>query len=184
MKRSILFAVVGAAALACTAAFAHDCCSHCGCQQNVTKVCRLVCEMKEVKEVCYDCKCEDFCIPGPSCKCGQKRECSCAARHGQRTVDVWQPSTCATIHTRHHLLKREVVKQVPTYKWVVETVCGGCAGKCAQQSLPPGAAEMAGPKPDLSDKTTAENKQSSTSGVVPASHRTKSVLGKFFGQAN
>lgn len=179
MKSSIVMAPL--AALICGLAFAHDrCCEHCGCQHNVKKVCRVVCEMKEEKEICYDCKCEDFCIPGPSCKCGEKCECSCAARHGYIRRNIWEPSDCATVHTRHLLLRREVVKKVPTYKWVVEYVCCDCegAGACAQQPLPPEAEQLAGPKPDLSDEQAA---QPARQAIVPSGYRSLPVVGKLFG---
>ena len=83
------------------------CCDHCGCQSCVQRVCRRVCEMKEVKSYEYQCKCEEFCVP----------TCS----HGRCGHDC---GTCsAEVRTKKKLLKVEVVKKVPTYKWVVEHVC-------------------------------------------------------------
>ncbi len=41
-------------------------CGHCNCDCECTKVCRLVVEEKKVQVVCWGCKCEDFCLPGPS----------------------------------------------------------------------------------------------------------------------
>jgi hypothetical protein len=47
-------------------------CDGCGCGcGDGSKVCRLVCEEKEIEVTCYDSKCEDFCEPGP-CKMGCK----------------------------------------------------------------------------------------------------------------
>ena len=42
------------------------CCAHCGCANSCQKVCRLVCEEKKVDVLCWGCKCENFCVPGPS----------------------------------------------------------------------------------------------------------------------
>src|SRR6186713_1941782 len=86
------------------------CCDHCGCQSCVRKVCRRVCEMKEVKSYEYQCKCEEFCVP----------TCS----HGRCGHDCGACS--AEVRTKTKLFKVEVIKKVPTYKWVVEHVCAGC----------------------------------------------------------
>jgi hypothetical protein len=47
-----------------SAAFAGDCCVHCGCQTSCCKVCRLVPVVKRVTEPVYDCECYEFCLPG------------------------------------------------------------------------------------------------------------------------
>ncbi len=57
------------------------CCAECGCRCNVKKVCRLVCEEKEVKEIEWDCKCEDFCLPGKSEVCCEKCKCDPCKPH-------------------------------------------------------------------------------------------------------
>lgn len=97
-------------------------CHHCGCCQNCKKVCRLKCEKKKETTTEYTCECEDFCIPGPSKKCGVKTQCACDGHH--RAI-LWQP-TCARVHTRKKLVKKEVTKEVPDYKWVVEEYCCAC----------------------------------------------------------
>lgn len=97
-------------------------CQHCGCCQNCKKVCRLKCEKKKETKTEYTCECEDFCIPGPSKKCGVKKEHDCQGHH--RTI-LWQP-TCARVRTRKKLVKKEVTKEVPDYKWVVEEYCCVC----------------------------------------------------------
>ncbi len=84
-------------------------CDHCGCCDQVRKVCRVVCVMEEVKTVAYDCVCEDFCIPGPSHRCGCREIC-----------------TCGEVRTRRKLVKHEVVKKVPKYRCVVEHLCPNC----------------------------------------------------------
>lgn len=102
-----------------------DCCSHCGCGQCSKKVCRLKCEMRPVTTFRYECKCEDFCVPGPSKYCGKCKVPDCNARCGYRTETKWQP-TCGCVRTRKLLVKVPVTKQVPTYTCEVVNICGGC----------------------------------------------------------
>lgn len=128
------------------------CCHHCGCHDNLQKTCRLVCEEKEIKEPKYSVKCEDFCVPGPSKRCGKECECDCNSWFGHTCKWIWEPTTCAAVHTRKVLVKEEVKKKVPSYKWVVEYQCGGCGhcgahekvvdAKTAAQLQPPVPSEM------------------------------------------
>ena len=97
-------------------------CQHCGCQRNCRKVCRLVCETKKESKTEYSSECEDFCIPGPSKKCGVHFHCDCNGHH--RKI-IWQPN-CAKVHTRKTLVKEQVSKEVPNYKWVVDEYCCVC----------------------------------------------------------
>jgi hypothetical protein len=97
-------------------------CHHCGCQRNCRKVCRLVCETTKEKKTEYSCECEDFCLPGPSKKCGVKVECDCTGHH--RKI-IWKP-TCAKVHTRKKLVREEKTKEVPTFKWEVDVYCCVC----------------------------------------------------------
>jgi hypothetical protein len=102
------------------------CCSRCGCPDNCCKVCRPVPDVKEVKEVCWDVKCEDFCVPGPSCCCGKVEkhdDCGCWS------YKIWKPN-CGHVRTRKLLVKKEVTRKVPTTKWVVEDVCAHCKSEC------------------------------------------------------
>lgn len=103
-------------------------CERCGCDSSCQKVCRLVCEMKETTKVTYCCKCEDFCVPGPSVRC--KPDCNCGQCESCQKYN-WQP-TCADVRTKKVLDKKveKVVK--PTYRWVVEYLCPTCC-KCAPQ---------------------------------------------------
>jgi len=123
--------VLFAALLAVTSwAGGHRCC-HCGRESGCQKVCRLVCETKEVTKVTYDCKCEDICVPGPStrtpaCSCGSCDECG-------RKAYIWTPH-CAQVKTRKVPVKREEKVLKPTYKWVVEYVCGQCAADHAHHA--------------------------------------------------
>jgi hypothetical protein len=90
-----------------------DCCSHCGQKCHVKKVCRVVCEEKEVKTPKYSVECEDFCVPGKSHK------------HGCAYVP-----TCGCVRTRKKLVKTEEVKKVPSTKCVVEYLCEDCCQRC------------------------------------------------------
>ena len=118
MKTIIFSALALTLALAWTSRAAADCCEHCGCQCECQKVCRLICETKKVSKVTYGCECEDVCVPGPSDHCVTYDECGCK-KH------VYTP-TCATVRMRKKLVKHEEVKEVPSYRWVVENVCPAC----------------------------------------------------------
>ena len=98
-----------------------DCCQHCGCNANCCKVCRCVPDVKKVPKTTYSCECEDFCVPGPSEHCVVCDECG-------NKQHIYTP-TCATMHTRKKLVKHETVKEVKTYKWVVESLCPACCAK-------------------------------------------------------
>lgn len=102
-------------------------CAHCGCCSHLRKVCRVVPETKEVVEVCWDVKCEDFCVPGPSKLCGVCRECDDC---GSWRRFIWKPG-CAEVRTRKVPVKREVKRQVQTFRWEVVTVCDACCRRCA-----------------------------------------------------
>ncbi len=142
--RPILLGLFTVACLvANSTAQAGDCCGQCGCQCPVRKVCRLVCEMKTEKKTVYDCKCEDFCVPGPSECVGTKcptceDTCKCQCRLERWFAEhcpekIYKP-TCAEVHTKKLLVKKTVEKKVPSYKWVVEYVCDGCANNCCRQN--------------------------------------------------
>jgi hypothetical protein len=105
------------------------CCAHCGCHCCLKPVCRIVCETKEVKETVYECACEDFCVPGPSkqvgCYCETDPNCPCHIEQ----KPIYKPCWCDMFH-RKKLVKKEIVKEVPVYKCVVEYVCADCCGRC------------------------------------------------------
>lgn len=123
-------------------------CQHCGCDCACQKVCHLVCEEKKVVVTCWGCKCEDFCVPGPSkpgCKqcetvcefCGEddsKEICVRPKKFGWRE---WCPG-CASVYTKKKLMRRTITKKVPSYKWVIEDLCEKCEKKVANVQVPPG----------------------------------------------
>ncbi|HUY34694.1 MAG TPA: hypothetical protein VMV69_18255 [Pirellulales bacterium] len=114
-------------------------CDHCGCRQECKKVCRLVHGTKKETKTEYGCECEDFCVPGRSRKCGVKCDCD-AHGHKYRHI-VWQP-TCAEVRTRKKLVKKDISKEVPDDRWVVEEICRGC-GRCLGRTEPSDAPSLA-----------------------------------------
>jgi hypothetical protein len=141
MRTCNLVVAAAAIVLSASSAQAGHFCHHCGCERNCKKVCRLECGTKKETKTEYAAECEDFCVPGHSKKCGVKIECDGQGHHHRKVI--WQP-TCAKVHTRKKLVKKEVTKEVPDYKWVVEEYCCVC-GQCmkVEANAKPGAcAEM------------------------------------------
>lgn len=124
------------------ASAADVCCPSCGCRQPAHKICRLVCDTEKVTKVVYDCRCEDFCVPGPSCRCGSAPSSGCQGCANCPHHALWQP-TSARIHTRKVLVKRELVEERPRYTWVIEEACRQC-GHCSAPSEQPAAVRPAG----------------------------------------
>jgi hypothetical protein len=121
-------------ALSTALTIAQECCITCGCPTCVRKVCHVKCEIKKVPVTEYSCECEDFCVPGPSKKCG--KECTVDCHGCEKCKTNWIPQ-CAEVHTRNKLKKTVTEKEEKTYKWVVETLCEGCAAHCvtSEQAL-------------------------------------------------
>ena len=106
-----------------------DCCAPCA-----KKVCKLVPEEKKVEVVCWGCKCEDFCVPGPGCPtcehckpvCPNCDDATKKAKVCAKTKRFiwfdWITCCCPQMYTCTKLMKRVEVVNVPTYKWVVEEV--------------------------------------------------------------
>jgi len=147
-------------------------CERCGCA-NGLKVCRLVCETKEIEVTCWGSQCEDFCLPGPgkmgcrtcekACTCGPNCadgccECCDAERDGPGNGScrgggkwfVWRTTMpgCARIFTKKNLMKTTVTKEVCVYKWKIENLCGSCQAECQPAEVPKEAAVPAPPETD------------------------------------
>jgi hypothetical protein len=113
-------------------------CARCGDETCCRAVCHCVPSTEEKKKLCFDCKCEDFCVPGPSVWCGRKCEamplpedqCGCE-QNCCISWNIWKPG-CAQVRTRKVLVVHEVKKEVPTYKWEVEYLCDSCRQCCAE----------------------------------------------------
>ncbi|MBL9123299.1 MAG: hypothetical protein JNG90_06670 [Planctomycetaceae bacterium] len=111
----------------CDRCGATDCC--------LKKFCKPVPVELEVKDVCFDCKCEDFCVPGRSCLIDticHEDDCGCWVER------VWKP-TCAEVRTRKVMVKKEVVRKSQSFNWEMQRLCPACA--ClppAPKGTPPG----------------------------------------------
>ena len=131
MKTLLIMTLVAMGALVSQAQAGHHCgCPSCGCS-NIKKVCRLVPDVKKTTTFCYDCKCEDFCIPGPSKCCGWKcvpNACPCTGSH--KEPNEGKPCFCGKVRTRKVLVKIPVTKETKVWTCKVERVCCGCG--CAQ----------------------------------------------------
>lgn len=126
-------------------ASAGDHCAHCGCQGG-EQVCRLVREDKKVNVTCWGCQCEDFCAPGKSCRDGRNCEVVCDACDGGVSTAPknfvwynWLPGCADHIYTKKKLMKKTLVKTIPSYQWVVEDLCPNCQEKCQGAKVEPGA---------------------------------------------
>jgi hypothetical protein len=148
----VLFAIAAFAAGVTIADAGH--CARCGGSGPCQKVCRLVTEEKTVQITCWGCKCEEFCLPGPSkpgcehCQlvCGTCDKCrdgnSVQAQPMPFVWTNWIPGT-AQIHTRKKLMKKIATKKVPSHKWVVEDLCDQCMHDSQQSTVPDIVAKQA-----------------------------------------
>ena len=146
--KSVQLALTAAACLLTVRATAGDFCCLCGHDDGVRKVCRLVCDVDYVVTHCYGCKCEDRCLPGRICRGDRHAECveldhsvaHCCNRSPmcRLTWFDWRP-TCASVRTVNRLVKYELVREVPSWRWVVEDVCCDCCpAECCEEGLQPG----------------------------------------------
>jgi hypothetical protein len=137
MKLAVAGLAMMIVALSASASSADCCCQDCGCSCQTGKICRLVREKKKVPKVTYTSECEDFCVPGPSKRCGYTCECeddcTCGLHSHRKTI--WEP-TCAKVRTRSKLVKKEETKEVDSWKWVVEDLCPKCAANSKQAKQP------------------------------------------------
>ena len=177
-------------------AFEHGggCCTDCGC-----KTCRLVCETKTIKVIRWGCECDDVCLPPKSCEgcthcdgecCPSCDSCGCNKKPDTHIVwKEWTPGECGDVRSRKKLVKYEVTKVIPSFKWVVEKCesCG-CASSCGSgcdacggasssapshpSNLPPSAPKAAGRKMNAGDNTA--DAMPSRPAVSPASFNEQS----------
>ncbi len=103
-------------------------CHQCGCGQ-LKKVCRMVPEIKKETVTKWVLVCEDFCLPGRSCKVGEKCVPDCDSHKGFRMEDILKP-TCGPIVTKKRLKQVSETIEKPGYKCVVETICSQCGCCC------------------------------------------------------
>lgn len=124
-------------------------CDECGSCRCVAKVCVPKMTEKEITKVCWDSKCEDFCIPGPSVRCGTtcgSDECGCWSHA------VWKP-TCARVATRVVPVKKTTKRKVPSVEWKVVERCACCRAKAPCGVGDPSAAAKDGARQDDAAET-------------------------------
>lgn len=128
-------------------------CDDCGSRVCVAKECVPKLEEKEITKVCWDSKCEDFCVPGRSIWCGtkcQKDDCGCWSH------DIWKP-TCAEVRTRVVPVRKTTKRKVPSVKWKVVERCACCRAKapCGEKPKPDGQPAPAKADGEGAKKTAA-----------------------------
>ena len=109
----------------------------------MARVCVPRMTQKEVTKVCWDAKCEQFCVPGPSLWCGRvckRDDCGCW------THDLWKP-TCAEVRTRVVPVRKETKRKVAAVEWKVVERCARCRARPACGGGSEGGPEHAEAKP-------------------------------------
>ena len=147
-------ALAAAVVLSGVTAAGDCCCDHCGCQNSCNKVCKLVPDERKVETTCWGCKCEEFCVTGPSCsECEQcETVCDPCENGGDPKAPVgkakrlvwklWGPPCSAKMYTKKKLYKKTITKKVPGYKWVVEDLCAQCEANRAAAGPAPETASL------------------------------------------
>jgi hypothetical protein len=161
MTASALIGATLAWAGDCGCAGGHNgCCDPCGgggCDDSCCdggKRCELKIGKKKIKVVCYGCECAEVCLPCPSipgCKhcedvcdgcCDSCDPCACDSHCNKKPVckvrwREWCPDGAQMYHIKK-LVKYEVEKEVPDYKWVVVDCCAaGAAAPAPAGDVPP-----------------------------------------------
>lgn len=128
-------------------------CTDCHCTCPCEKVCRLVKEDKKVTVVCWGCQCEDICLPGRSqrgcahCEevCNETASDTCSAPKSFLWY-AWIPGCPKEYITKKKLMRKSVIKTVPSFKWVIEDVCPTCREKYVSPEIPAGVKVPAPPR--------------------------------------
>ena len=141
-----------------------DCRRHAACRK---KVCRVVCDIKEVTKSYWCVECEEFCAPLPSCgsalrslwgllgwggsDCCSEPACrpGCDAGGGDGCPAARaDPPRCGPVRAKKKLVKKEVTREVPVYQCVVKHLCDPCSAACdAAEEAEPETEPTAAPKP-------------------------------------
>jgi hypothetical protein len=139
------------------------CCQLCG-TPSCSKVCRLVCEEKKVSVTCWGVEEEEFCVPGRGVQvcthCEEVCDCQTEAGEVQSRPKLWswrewQPCGDPEIRTKRKLMRKTVVKKVPTYKWVLQDLCEECRN-APPADLPPA------PAADAKESKSSDTKSKDT----------------------
>jgi len=147
-RRGLMFGMLAIllGSSATTIALGQNCaCSACGDSVECVKVCKLKCIDKEVEFTCWKSEFEDICVPHRSQRCGKDCVTACECQEGadgngrKLIFGIWQPCG-ADVKTRRSLMKKTVVKKIPSYVWELEPRCHACCHNCisANQAMPEG----------------------------------------------
>jgi hypothetical protein len=112
MKRiaiTLLLMVAGPAVFA----LADESCARCGCSDRCRKVCHAVPDTKKVKKTVWAHECRDVCLPG-------------------RTETKRCEPTCGRVRTVKALMKKEIVCEEPSWRWVITTLCDDCCRRISE----------------------------------------------------
>ena len=111
------------------------CCPHCGCR--LVPVCHIYCEPKKVTTYQYCLKCEEKCIPRPTCGCNKGCGCGCdSGQCGGECNNGCQEGCGCCVKEVRKLVKCPCVKEVPIRKCTVEWVCPTCGCGCNGEAAP------------------------------------------------
>lgn len=110
------------------------CCPQCG-GCDFKTVCRIVPVITKTPKTEYDCKCEDFCVPGRSRCVGCETVTDCNGNCYQQKC--YEP-TCGKVYSKTSLIKTTTMVEKCSYKCVAEKVCCrcGCGGGQAAPVMP------------------------------------------------
>jgi hypothetical protein len=172
------------------------CCGNCGCN-TCNMRCRLVCEEKNVITYDWAVDCEPYCLPGiGGCKVGEVCLRDAQTCHGCRIEGIWKPNCCNKIKIRRTPVKIPIVTKVPSYRCVVECICGNC-GHCSTdlqasaeatqeleaQGVIPTSAETAVPAETATEEAAAVEAASAPEPQTATQSRpTTGLMKAFFGR--
>ncbi|HWB11443.1 MAG TPA: hypothetical protein VG826_19590 [Pirellulales bacterium] len=126
--------------------------------------------MKEDVDYEYDFDRDDYCLPATSKIQGRKWLPDCDSLFGWRKVLIWQPRCECKIHTRKTLVKIPVIKKVPSYNCVVESMCCQC-GKSRVDAEATAKAREQGISPPSVDTPLVLDEPDSTNVLVGDARR-------------
>ncbi|MBN1854712.1 MAG: hypothetical protein JW829_18415 [Pirellulales bacterium] len=162
-------ALSGLAVEVCTADT--GCCSRCGCQGEVQRICRPICTTRREEVISWDVVRDEICLPRPSrcIACGgiSGSDACCPACQ----LDPCDPGLFACgykIRPCNKLMRKTFIREIPVIVWVVEYVCPDCAN--GRTALLPPSAEWISP---LQRLPLAEN----PAGEVPDDEAATKTLG-------
>jgi len=112
----------------------HPVCQRCG-APRCARYCRLVRQEKKVTVPCWGYEDEEICLPGRGQRFCEHGDVACDERDQAGNVrfrtkrfvwSEWSPRSAGQVKTHRKLMRKTVTKTVPSYRWVVETLCDDC----------------------------------------------------------